>query len=283
MERDDTIGVPLRDLGNGQWNVPQLTTLIAEVIPKATAVIDYEITHDFPHIGKRTFLVTARRMWKPDNNSMNILVVFSDVTNSRDREREGSLLLSELRHRMKNLLGVVRAIANQTETQGKTAENYKATFLARLEAVLKAQLLMAGGTSAVALQDLVSEVVGSLAGEALRLRGGPPAVLEEKQVLPMTMILHELATNALKYGALSDKGGTVDLSWTILPEGRSRSLRLVWAEKCTSPVSRPERTGMGTEIIQNGAKLGLNGRAELDFKPEGLVVTLVLPLTNNNG
>src|SRR3712207_5951031 len=69
VERDDTIGVPLRTLGNGQWDVPQLTKLIAEVIPKATAIVDYEITHEFPHIGKRTFLLTARRVWKPDNNS----------------------------------------------------------------------------------------------------------------------------------------------------------------------------------------------------------------------
>ena len=62
---------------------------MADVIPKSTAIIDYEITHEFPHIGKRTFLLTARRLWKPDNNSVSILLVFSDVTESQEKEPEG--------------------------------------------------------------------------------------------------------------------------------------------------------------------------------------------------
>ena len=278
VERDDTIGGRLRDLGNGQWDIPELTTLISEVIPKATAVIDYEVTHTFPHIGMRTFLVTARRLWKPDDNSTNVLVVFSDVTESQEKERESSLLFSELRHRMSNLLGVVRAIANQTETKGKTADEYKAAFLGRFETLLIAQSLMEGGGHPVQLADLITKVVAGLGGDRLHLSGGPGVLIAEKQIVPLTMIVHELGTNALKYGAFSENTGAVDISWEIVSENTSRSLRLVWRERCAAPVSRPERTGIGTGVIQNSAKIGLHGSAELKFEREGLVATLLVPL-----
>jgi len=278
VERDDTIGTSLYKLGNGQWNIPELRRLIADIIPRSAAVIDYEVTHAFPVVGLRTFLLTARRLSKPDNNSTHILLVFTDVTEDRAKERESSLLYSELRHRLINLLGVVQAIANQIETTGRTAEEYKATFLGRFQSLAKAQALMAGGSSSIDLATLLSQVLSSVSSEQLVMSGGPSITLSDKQVVPLAMIFGELATNAFKYGALSQEGGTVEVSWQIVSVGPAeRSLRIIWQETCRSPVPSPDRTGTGTLIIEEIAKFSLHGKVELNIGSGGLRADLLFP------
>ncbi|MFP3547349.1 PAS domain-containing protein [Rhizobium sp. SIMBA_035] len=85
VERDDLLGKSLFDLGDGQWDIPELRDLIVDIIPRAAAVIGYEVKHDFPGIGQRAFLVDARRLVHPDDNSTNILVLFDDVTQRQMR------------------------------------------------------------------------------------------------------------------------------------------------------------------------------------------------------
>lgn len=282
VERDDTLGTQLNRLGSGQWNVPELTKLISDIIPKATAVIDYEITYDFPNIGVHTFLLTARRLWKPDNNSTHVLLAFSDVTDTRERERESSLLFSEMRHRMMNLLGVIRALAGQTETQGRTADEFKAAFLGRFDAVLNAQSLMSSRGSAITLSDLVASVVGSLGGNRLHVSGGPEVIVAEMQVVPLAQILHELATNAIKYGAFAAQNGAVEVSWNIASGPPEKVVRLVWSEKGTAPVPSGRGSGKGTDIIRNSARLGLHGSAELTLVDGGLEAIVMMPLIGDD-
>ncbi|CCD91831.1 putative signal transduction histidine kinase [Bradyrhizobium sp. ORS 375] len=278
-ERDDTIGVPLDRLGNGQWNIPDLKRLISEVIPRSAAVIDYEVSHDFPAIGLRTFLITARRLSKPDNNSTHLVIVFTDVTERRAKERESSLLNSELRHRLVNLLGVVQAIANQIETKDRSAEDYKATFLARFQSLAKAQSIMAAGSSSIDLAGLVPQVLSSLKDEQLVFLGGPPFSVPYNQVVPVAMILSELATNSFKYGALAQRRGTVEVSWRISSDSSNRPcLCFVWRERCPEPIASPTRTGTGTLIIAEMTKFSLHGEAELNFQQDGLRATLLIPL-----
>lgn len=85
VEPDSTVGVSLFALGNGQWDIPELRKLLGEVIPKAQAVVGFEVSHDFPSIGRRTTLVSARRMVREDNNSANLAAAFADVTYARKR------------------------------------------------------------------------------------------------------------------------------------------------------------------------------------------------------
>ena len=278
VERDDTIGCSLFSLGGGQWNIAELRRLISDIIPKSAAVVDYEVTHDFPFIGERTFLLNARRLYKPDNNSTHILLIFTDVTNIRAKERETTLMYSELRHRLINLLGVVQAIANQIDTKGKSAEEYKTTFLQRFRALSKAQSMMANGRSSIELASLASQVLSPLGGERIVLSGGPPLAIPDHQVLPITMILSELATNSLKYGALGPSGGAVDVGWEFVPaDGHSQSLRLVWQEACRTPLAVPGDAGMGTTIIEDLAEFSLRGIVDMKFEREGLRATLLVP------
>ena len=281
VERDDTIGAPLHTIGNGQWNIPELRRLLADVIPKSVAVIDYQVTHDFPSIGPRTFLLTARKLSRPDNNSTRILLVFTDVTKTQAKERESSLLYSELRHRMINLLGMVQAIANQTQTAGVSAEEYKTTFLGRFQALMKAQTLVSGGTTSIELTNLVSELARP-SGADRSVANGPPINVSGRQVVPLAMILHELTANSLKYGALGPGDGTVQIDWRLDAHGTEHHLHLTWREKCNVPAAPSRHTGTGTRIIQESARLGLHGKAELNFEQEGLVATIFMPLTEPN-
>src|SRR3712207_797952 len=97
--RDETLGRHLYELGEGQWDVPELRRLLEEVIPRSVAVEGYEVEHDFPRLGRRTMRLDARKLFHPDNNGTTLLLAIEDVTDGRRKEQERELLLGELRHR----------------------------------------------------------------------------------------------------------------------------------------------------------------------------------------
>ncbi|MFC3073191.1 HWE histidine kinase domain-containing protein [Shinella pollutisoli] len=281
VERDAVLGNSLFSLGNGEWDIPDLRRLIADIIPKAASVAGYEVTHDFPTLGRRTFLVDARRLVHPDNNSTSILVLFDDVTESNRQEMERNLILSETRHRMKNLLSVVRAIAMQTETEERTAEEYRGVFLGRLDAALRAQELAPSreNTDFAALLESAVIVAGA---ERVRLEAGPAVELPSSRVLPVSMIFHELATNALKYGALSVPQGDVRVSWRMAASKGERDMLVCeWREENGPPLRPPSRRGYGTELIVGTAR-HLGGSAELKFDASGLTAIVNLPIQDRH-
>ena len=277
VTRDDTVDRSLFALGNGQWDIPELRRLIDEIIPKSAAVIAYEVTADFPGIGGRTMLVSARRLVHPDNNSTSILVVFEDVTDQRRSDAEKDVLVAETRHRMKNLFAVVRALASQTATEGRSGEQYRDAFLGRFEAVVRAEDL-ALSDSPGDLGALVQQAVGPAGSARCHIEAGPPVRLERSQVTPFSLILHELVVNALKYGALSQGHGVVHVTWDVADDADGRVLHLTWQEKEGPPVAPPRRAGFGTKLIQYSAEQGLGGRAELDFARNGLRVDVTAPV-----
>jgi two-component sensor histidine kinase len=260
VSRDDTVGRNLFDLGNGQWNIPELRRLVSEIIPRSAAVVGYEVTAKFPTIGQRTMLVSARRLVHPDNNSTSILMLFEDVTDSRKSEAQKDILLAETRHRMKNLLAIVRSLATQTDVAGHSAKEYRDAFLGRLQALTEA------------------ETLGLASSAEANLSAGPPLRLKPSQVVPMSLILHELATNAWKYGALSKPEGLVNLSWRTSEEQGKTVLHMDWREENGPPVTRPTRFGFGSRLIDLSAVQGLRGAVELKYEPTGLRVVLTAPV-----
>ncbi|WP_225143249.1 HWE histidine kinase domain-containing protein [Bradyrhizobium sp. NBAIM14] len=213
VSRDDTVGRSLFSLGSGQWDIPELKRLVGEIIPRSTAVVGYEVKADFPTIGPRTMLVSARRLVHPDNNSTSILILFEDVTERRHSEAQKDILLAETRHRMKNLLGIIRSLANQTEVEGRSAQEFRDAFLGRLQTVTEAETLALAGRAEPDLAVLVEQSLKVAGPEQYRVVAGPAIRLSPRQVVPMSLILHELVTNAWKYGAFSKSGGLVHLSW----------------------------------------------------------------------
>jgi two-component sensor histidine kinase len=277
--RDETIGQHLYELGNRQWDIPELRHLLEDVIPKSTAVVDYEVQHQFPGVGQRTMLVSARRLFHPDNNSRTLLLSIVDATKRREREAEKDLLVGELRHRMKNLLGLVQAIARQTSVQGRSGEEYRDAFLGRFNALVQAHEVAFSEDDEMGLKELVERTLEPYASDpALVLMAAGPAVpLVAGQVMSLSLILHELATNAVKYGALSAPSGQVRVRWEV--EGASaRRLRLVWQETGGPPAAAPNSLGFGTKLIEFAARHELGGQVELNYTSAGLEAEIVAPL-----
>uniref|UniRef100_UPI0031015980 sensor histidine kinase n=1 Tax=Neorhizobium sp. EC2-8 TaxID=3129230 RepID=UPI0031015980 len=239
-------------------------------------MIGYEVKHDFPELGPRTFLVDARRLIHPDDNSTNILVLFDDITERQRHDAEMQFIISETRHRMRNLFGMVRAIAMQTDTEGRTVVDYRDTLLGRLDVTLRAQEI-AASKDTTDLEALLRQSVGEPG--AVRLHcDGPPVEIGSSNVLAISMIFHELATNAVKYGALSVPDGRIHVTWSLEAGPRERtSVSCEWREENGSTVTMPKRKGYGTELI-HGTSAHLGGTVELSYEPRGLISMIKMPV-----
>lgn len=271
VDRDETIGRPLYELGERQWDIPELRLLLEAVIPRSRAVEGYEVEHDFPHLGRRTMLLDARKLFHPDNTGTTLLLAIEDVTERRHAEHERELRFGELRHRVKNLLAAVQALARQTRVEGRSVEAYRDAFLGRLEALAHAHDLAFGTDDGVDLATLAAMTLEPYTGDRSRVAASGPAVtLAAAQVQSLALVLHELATNAVKHGALSVPRGRVRVDWEVEELGGARRLRLRWGERGGPRVRPPATRGFGTDLIEAATVGGLGGEAELTFAPRGL-------------
>ncbi|WP_331374827.1 HWE histidine kinase domain-containing protein [Sinorhizobium chiapasense] len=279
VDRDETIGQHFYALGNRQWDIPELRRLLEEVIPKSTAVVDFEVEHEFPSIGHRTMLVSAHRLFHPDNNSRTLLLSVVDATERRRREAEKDILLGELRHRMKNLLALVQAMARQTTAAGRSGAEYRDAFLGRFNALVQAHDMAYSQEGEIDLQAMLERMLEpySEGPTGVLVVPGPAVRLESRQIMSLSLILHELAVNAIKHGALSIPTGQIRLRWELEQASAGR-LRLVWQESGGPPVAPPASSGFGTQLIEFAASRELGGRVELNYAPTGLVVEIVVPI-----
>ncbi len=192
-----------------------------------------------------------------------------------DAEEQQRLLNHELSHRLKNTLAVVQAISDQTLRQSADPLAM-AAFRERLRALGAAHdVLMNQSWSSARLQTLAEEAL-ALHANATRLRfSGPHVQLGPRAALALSLLLHELATNALKYGALSTSDGVVDLDWRIDLTDGDPTLHVNWRESGGPAVAPPARRGFGSRLI--GMGLG-SGTSEIDFAPDGLVARFIAPM-----
>lgn len=274
----ETIGRPVFELGHGEWDIPELRRLLLEVVPKASAVIDYEVEHDLPGVGPRTLLLTARTLYQPDGRSHSILLIIVDVTEQQQRDAAKDLLFGELRHRMKNLLGVIQALARQTTVEGRTAEQYRDDLIGRIGALIEAENHAFDEQQSTDLQELIEHLLAPYSNnpKAVVIEPGTAVDLTPRQIMSLSMVLHEMATNAAKYGALSAPGGQVRISWRTGNAGEN--LTLVWTERGGPRVTSAASKGFGTTLIRSTVEYSLRGRLELDYAQDGLQAEIVIPL-----
>jgi two-component sensor histidine kinase len=189
------------------------------------------------------------------------------------------LLIDELNHRVKNTLAILQAIAVQTFRNASKAEREK--FAGRLGALAEAHnLLSTEKWQGSELQDVVRRVLQPyLLNNPERMRmSGPSVPLSPRLAVVMSMIVHEMATNAAKYGALSNDTGTIALDWQVIMENAGPKLRLVWTEAGGPPVVAPVQRGFGSRLIERSARDQLGGEATVDFLPRGVVYTVTCAL-----
>ncbi|TCK30565.1 two-component sensor histidine kinase [Ancylobacter aquaticus] len=202
------------------------------------------------------------------------------------REQEATaeqqrLLTFELKHRMKNMLAMVQAIANQTIRSGVTVEDARSTFAARLGALSNAQDILTQMTwTRASVRDVVQSALSPHGVNGGRfLIEGPDIGLSSRCSLGLSLALHELATNAAKYGALSNELGVVEITWSIDRSGSSPEFHFQWAERSGPPVSPPTRQGFGSRIIERFLGDYFRGTATLSYAPTGVVLSLRAPLS----
>ncbi len=199
-----------------------------------------------------------------------------DITERRKAEEHRALLLNELNHRVKNTLAVVQSIAWQTFRHATDTQSASDSFEKRLTALSRAHgLLTNADWSSADLRDIASGQLGEI-GPRARL-DGPTVLLPPQVAVSVALALHELGTNAMKYGALSNDSGTVQISWTI---DDLRWLSLRWDESGGPPVTPPSRRGFGSRLIERALALELGGKVNVEYRPSGLVCEIRAPLPN---
>jgi two-component sensor histidine kinase len=194
-------------------------------------------------------------------------------------EAQHALLVQELNHRVKNTLAVLQSIAGQTFRNAARSE--RDAFEGRLGALAKAHdLLSEEKWQGAEMQDVVARVLAPYAvADSRRLRiGGPKVPLTPPRAVMMSMILHEIATNAAKYGALSNESGVVTIDWKVQHDPGYDKLQLSWVETGGPRVHAPTRKGFGSRLIERGARDQLGGSATADFLPGGVVYSIECPL-----
>ena len=206
-----------------------------------------------------------------------------DVTEEKEAAERQRRLARELDHRVKNVLAVVQALASQTLLAGGPPGELAEAFEGRLEALARAHgLLTSTGWAGADLGELVGQTLAPyLDGGAGPAADGPAVALPPRQAVALAMVLHELATNAAKYGALSVPGGRVGVGWEVDDgegEGGVRRVRLAWREVGGPAVREPARKGFGTVLIEQSLLHDLEGTGGLRFEPDGLRCELSFPL-----
>ncbi len=197
-----------------------------------------------------------------------------DLTERRRGDEQRELLIGELNHRVKNTLAIVQGIAAQSFDANASVESAQAAFVARLTALSDAHdLLTRSNWEGTDLESVARAALEPHADDAVRrLRfDGPFVRLAPSAALSFTLTLHELATNATKYGALSAEGGRIDLVWRLTGEEGARRLNVRWAESGGPPVTQPERKGFGSRLIERALAHNLDAQIEITFPPTGVV------------
>lgn len=212
---------------------------------------------------------------------VGILGVSVEITTLKSQQERNTMLVRELAHRSKNLLAVVQAIAGET-LRSAGADDFMDRFGARLQALALLQdLVVSGARGGVELRQLVRRQLAPFAEPGRRLEiAGPEVRLRSEAANMLGMALHELATNATKYGSLSAPEGVVLIAWRLEPDtDGAQRFHLAWRESGGPPVAKPAQGGFGSRVVIDMAAATLSGRVALDYLPDGIVWQVDAPAT----
>jgi PAS domain S-box-containing protein len=202
-----------------------------------------------------------------------------DITERKQFEERLQLLVHELNHRVKNSMAVVQAIVRRTLRTSATAEAADERLTARLMALARAHdLLTDENWAGAALDEVVARALTALGVEPHRFAAaGPPLRLRPNAAVTLALVMHELGTNAVKYGALSGDAGRVEVAWDC-DEGRDR-MRLSWRERGGPAVEPPKQRGVGGQRLERGRAPEVGGAVRVTYAPEGLACVIEGPLS----
>ena len=259
----------------------QTTRVLREIQPRLLAgerAEDVEISVADPETGAaRAFAVSYVPLFGPQGQVTRFLGIVRDVTERRRAEEVRQTALEEQAHRVKNIFAVVQSIASRTFLGADPGgEDPVTVFRERLAALARSHdALLEGETDTADLGDIVRGTVAPFASPGRIATQGPPVELSGALAHMLGLALHELATNALKYGALSqdasaDEAGRVAISWAVTEAGEGPHCTLRWRERGGPPVAPPARRSFGSRLIETALRGHPGARVELRFPPHGV-------------
>jgi PAS domain S-box-containing protein len=287
---EDTVGRKLYELGDGQWDIPELRALLETILPERMTIEDFEVDRVFPSIGRRVVLLNARRVHRARNDTKQVLLVIEDVTERRKLEHERetaharvAALLQELSHRIKNNLQIIVSMVNLEARSQKTREgkialesvSHRIAALGRLYAVLGDTDSVEEVDAATYLEALCRDLIESVQkenGTSIALKTDIESEpLPADRAIPLGLIVNELVTNAVKYAFPSEAGSVV----VALKRGPGE-LRLSVADDGKGVDPRRTDSGAGGRLVEAFARQ-LGGRIERESGTNGTTVRLTLP------
>ncbi|MHC4428120.1 MAG: sensor histidine kinase [Planctomycetota bacterium] len=234
-------------------------------------------------LGLRILSMSLTPLTDNDGRVVRLMGVTQDITERREAEQRRALMVQELDHRVKNNLATVLSIAHQTAEGSTTLEDFEDSFNGRIRSMAVAHEMLAQSSwQSVELFEMLTRLLKPYRRENRNriVLTGPVLSIPARVAAPLCMVLHELAVNAAKHGALSNTEGQVTLTWTreVDDEGRE-ILDGRWVESGGPPVAPPARKGRGTNLIERMIGYQLHGRASLSFDPGGVECRLSVPVS----
>jgi PAS domain S-box-containing protein len=275
---EEAIGKTCLELGYEPWHAAMHDAEIEQVIATRQPIRG---DVPFPHSveGVRIYDYIFTPVFGPDGEVEAIAGSTRDVTERAHQREHMRLLVNELNHRVKNTLAMVQSMIAQTLDGDEPVEVAQDKIESRLMALSQAHDILTRENWQGAG---VEEVVRGAAAPCQKGEGdrfdieGPPIVLDPRRAVALAMALHELCTNAVKYGALSVPGGRVGIAWTRSRDGTALNLR--WKERGGPPVQVPEQRGFGSILVERGLRHDLGGESRLVFETDGVSCEIVVPV-----
>ena len=266
------LGRPFCDVWSEAWE--EIGPIAARALAgEATFIEDFPLVvdrHGYPEQAYFTFCYSPIR--DEDGVVRGIMDTVIETTGTVEARRQAGLLNAELEHRIKNTLAVISAIVSQTLRSAGSDAEARSALQERIQSMAQAQsLLTRASTTEANITDVVHGTTApfKLSEERFHI-SGPPIVLSSKQALSLSLALHELSTNAVKYGALSNATGVVHVDWHGGRPNSDDEFRLTWIEAGGPPVVAPTRRGFGSRIIEAVLPQDFAGEAEFIADPAGI-------------
>ncbi|MBN4097961.1 HWE histidine kinase domain-containing protein [Methylobacterium sp. OT2] len=236
-----------------------------------------EVLYQRPGGARCWIMITGEAVEDERGSTVGAVCAVSDIDDRKAAEASQDILNRELSHRLKNTLAMVQSIATQTLRNAASLPAAQEALAARLVVLGKAHdVLLLGHSETANVRDLVRGTLALHEDKAGRFHvSGPNLFIGPSAALMLGLVLHELATNATKYGALSTAAGRVDLDWSVTGDGEDAEFRLDWRERDGPPVAPPDRRGFGSRLIERG--MG-GGRVAIDYRVEGVSCVVNVPM-----
>ena len=274
---------PLEAQGADQAGILALARFSAESLDTLLATRPFhgvEVKLRGERNAKSAFLLSAGPLLDESKSNVGSIVTLTDMTERKRAEEHQTTMVAELNHRVKNILAIVQSVAAQTIRSSSSFDNFAESFTGRLKALSIAHdILTQTRWIGIGLSELLMAVLEPYRTpkEPRISIAGPAILLPARAVMPLSMALHEMTTNAAKYGALSTRRGHIDITWRV-NDGSGSSIELIWQERDGPKVDAAAAPGFGTRLIDRVISHDLDGRTRIDFEPAGVRWSIAFPV-----